>query len=182
MSDKLRNILTLALRPETGDGEATAAFAAARRLAAKGGLNDVLGARAETKTVYKDRVVYKDRIVYRSIDFINQKTLSLKLTVPATYHHTMVERIFKTAYQLGVHVDVRSCTAKNGRISESTIFELTLQGREDDVMALDKEVDRCVDEIKSRERTSPDTCSYITGEVKPRGFIVRMIKKMAEAL
>lgn len=184
MSDKLRNILTLALRPETGDGEATAAFTAARRLAAKSGLDGVLGTHSETqtKTVYKDRVVYMDRIIYRSIGFLNQKTLAFKLTVPATYHHTMVVRIFSMAYQLGVHVDVRSCITKNGKISDATVFELTLQGREYDVDALDREVDRCIDEIKSKVRTSPDTCSYIVSEEKPRGFIVRMIKKMAEAL
>jgi hypothetical protein len=187
MSDKLRNILTLALRPETGDGEAVAALNAARRLTAKGGVEKIFGGQTETKTVYKDRVVHQDRIVYRSLTDSNHASMTFKLTVPAIYHHTMVERIFSFAYAAGIYIDVSKCKPKEGKISNSTEFELTVSGFEEDLRKFDREIDRCVDVInghlsKNKAAFMYDTCSYIPKLEKKRGFIVRMIKKFAEAL
>lgn len=189
MSDKLRTILTLALRPETGDGEAVAALNAARRLTAKGGVEKIFNGQAETKTktVYKDRIVHQDRIVYRSITDSNHASMTFKLTVPAIYHHTMVERIFSFAYTAGIYVDVSKCKPKEGKIGNSTEFELTARGFEEDLRKFDREVDRCVDVInehirKNKVTFAHDTCAHISKLEKKRGFMVRMIKKFAEAL
>lgn len=187
MSDKLRNILTLALRPETGEGEAVAALNAARRLTAKGGIESIFSAPTETKTVYKDRNVYQDRIVYRSMTDSNHVHMTFKLTIPAIYHHTMVERIFSFAYAAGIYIDVSKCKPKEGKISNSTEFELTACGFKQDLESFDKEIDRCIDIInrhlkKNKSEFFDNTCSYISRPEKKRSFIVRMIKKFAEAL
>lgn len=183
MSDKLRNILALALRPETGSGEATAAFAAARRLAAKDGIDKAFESRTEvkTKTVYKDRVVYKDRIVYRPVTFPSDaETWNYKLTVPPAYHHNTIEHMFQIAYRYGIWIDVRSCKPRNGKIAESTIFELTLHGKRELIDLFDSRMDRFVDELrKSGYMHSAD--AQVLKE-PARSFFVRMIKKMAEAL
>ena len=77
MSEKLRSILTIALRPETGDGEATAALGAARRLVAKDGLTNVFG---ETRVETKTKSVYKDRD-YNRVDFGAGPFAALELRV-----------------------------------------------------------------------------------------------------
>jgi hypothetical protein len=187
MSDKLRTILTLALRPETGDGEAVAALNAARRLTAKGGIDNIFSSVPNTKTVYKDRAVNRDRIIYRSMTDIGHREMSFKLTVPAIYHHTMVERIFSFAYASGIYIDVRKCKPKDGKIGNSTEFELTAHGIQEDLLKFDREVDRCVDAInnyiqKNNVTRTTDTCVNISKLEKKRGFFVKMIKKFAEAL
>lgn len=187
MSDKLRTILTLALRPETGDGEAVAALNAARRLTAKGGVEKIFNGQTETNTVLIDRVVNRDRIIYRSMTDMGHSEMSFKLTVPAIYHHTMVERIFSFAYATGIYVDVRKCKPKDGKIGNATEFELAAHGFIEDLLKFDREVDRCVDVIndyiqKNKVTRTTDTCVNISKIEKKRGFIVRMIKKFAEAL
>jgi hypothetical protein len=187
MSDKLRTILTLALRPETGDGEAVAALNAARRLTAKGGIDNIFNSVPDTKTVYKDRVVNRDRIIYRSVTDIGHREMSFKLTVPAIYHHTMVERIFSFAYASGIYIDVRKCKPKDAKIGNSTEFELTARGIEEDLIVFDKEIDRCIGVIndhlhKNNVTSATNTCANISKLEKKRGFFVKMIKKFAEAL
>ena len=68
MNERFKNILTLALRPETGTGEAEAALHAARRMVAKEGLDGLMPqgrTQIQERVVYKEKVVYKDKIVYR---------------------------------------------------------------------------------------------------------------------
>jgi hypothetical protein len=187
VSDKLRTILTLALRPETGDGEAVAALNAARRLTAKGGVDKIFSSVPDTKTVYKDRVVNRDRIIYRVMTDMGHSEMSFKLTVPAIYHHTMVVRIFSFAYSSGIYIDVKKCKPKDDKIGNSTEFELTARGNQEDLIAFDKEVDRCVDVInehlrKNKVTRNEDTCANISKLEKKRGFFVKIIKKFAEAL
>lgn len=77
MSERFKNILTLALRPETGTGEAEAALHAARRMVAKEGLEGLMPqgrTQIQERVVYKDKIVYKDRVVYRDSNPAPRKT------------------------------------------------------------------------------------------------------------
>lgn len=51
MNARFRQILNLALRPETGEGEAAAALAAARRMVVKEGIDTMLS----LETVVKEK-------------------------------------------------------------------------------------------------------------------------------
>jgi hypothetical protein len=146
MDAKLRQLLELALRPETGQGESEAALAAARRLVSKHGM-DVLGACAP------ERVVYRDKVVYRKPN--HSHSLELTLTIPARFHHTMMERIFQDAEHMGCDIKLISCTTKTDAILSGTVIKFKVMGAANDVKRYGRAMDSLIDEINRRQHTTP---------------------------
>lgn len=182
MSEKLRSILTIALRPETGDGEAAAALSAARRLVAKDGLTNVFGetrVETKTKTVYKNR----DRIVLRDNTFLSDHaTRSYKLTVPPQYLHSIIQHMTRITFERGMYLEMISCEPRNKEIYNETIMEFNLQGRQREVDRFYDEMKVYIDQIRARHLIYADKAQILVSPVRQRGLIVRIIKRLAAAL
>ena len=141
MDTKLRQILELALRADTGDGESSAALAAARRLIAKHGM-DLLGAPVT------ERVVYRDKVVYRKPH--HSHTSELTLQFPATFHHTMIERIFLDADALGCDIQLISCDTQTKAIMSGTVIKFKVMGSQAAVDAYNGNMNSYVDQMKRK--------------------------------
>jgi len=124
MTPKFRQILEIALRPNSPDTEVQAALSAVRQMVATNGLDTFLRpeGRQKTQVVYRDRVVYRDGV--RDLSHEARMTL----TIPPDFLHSMIERVFHRAIELGVEVDVLSCNTNNSKTTGSTVLSLRILG------------------------------------------------------
>lgn len=141
MDSKLKQILELALRPETGDGESAAALSAARRLVSKHGLG-LLGAESSERVVYRDRVIYRNPV--------HSHTLELTLKFPATFHHSMIERIFTDAAKLGCDIQLLSCKTQAEAVMSGTVIKIKVLGSKSALQAYNSNIDSYIDQINNR--------------------------------
>jgi hypothetical protein len=166
MDAKLRQILELALRPETGEGESEAALAAARRLVAKQGI-ELLGAPAPEK------VVYRDRVVYRKPQHTFQMTFTLK--IPARFHHTMMERIFLDAEPVGCEIQLVKCKPQGEAILSGTLIEFKTLGTKYAVKRYERMIDSYIDEMNNKMGTTRGTSAPPPQPAeKPKGWFSRL--------
>ena len=150
MDTKLRNILELALRPDTGDGESSAALAAARRLVAKHGI-ELLGAQAQ------EQVVYRDKVIYRKPN--HSHSMELTLQFPATFHHAMIERIFLDAASLGCAIELISCNTQTEAIMSGTVIKFKVMGTQAGVDTYKGNMNSYVDQMKRKTGYSGEQSS-----------------------
>lgn len=151
MNDRFRQILSLALHPETGEGEAAAALAAARRLVAKEGLDKVMAAEASPK----ERIVYRD--VYRTeanTSPYSQYKVNGDLKMRATSVHGILEVAFKCARNRNVVLMINSATTTNKLVTGSTLINLDVYGNEKNVKAW---FDDIRDVIEQNNKNTTDT-------------------------
>lgn len=141
MDAKLKQILQMALRADTGEGESAAALAAARRLVSKHGLDQLWDATPTEKIVYKDRVVYRDAHAHTH-------NRAWKLTVPARYLHTMLERVLLDGDDLGCMVKLVSCKPVGGVIMSPTVIEIKVYGTPGTLKRYEKLIKGYIDKIK----------------------------------
>ena len=120
MDPRLRQILELALRPETGDGESAAALAAARRLVVKQGMDKLLAP-------VQERVVYRDRPAANAPARCHV-TKDFTITMPANFSHSMVERVFKDGAHLGLQVQLVSFTTLRAEIVSGSVLKIAVTG------------------------------------------------------
>jgi hypothetical protein len=166
MDTKLRQILELALRPETGEGESSAALAAARRIVAKQGM-DLLGSAAPERVVYRDKVVY--RKPYHS------HTLELTLRFPATFHHAMIERIFQDAQELSCDIQLLSCQSLNEAILSGTVIKFKVLGSKSAVDAFNRNMDNYIDQMNTKLGTQARPSSAAPKPApKPKGWFRKL--------
>lgn len=128
MNARFRQILNLALRPETGEGEAAAALAAARRMVVKEGIDTMLS--LETVVKEKERIVYRD--VYRDsskLDPYSQSKLSVDLKVSAVHLHATLETAFNGARVHKLILVIISATTVNKTIHGETHIKLDVYGQ-----------------------------------------------------
>jgi hypothetical protein len=126
MDTKLRSILAIALRPETTEGEAAAAMAAARRMVAKSGFDTLVGADGA------ERIVHRDRVVYRRASNGNcSKTMTI--TISPTYQFSMIERISMDAVELGLDVEVISCKGVDNSVHNGMVIKINVIGKEGNI-------------------------------------------------
>lgn len=111
MDAKLRKVLELALHPNTGEAESQAALRAARKLTQDADLNQLLQASSAHSNLHKPT-----------------HSMPVKLTVPATYMHNMIERLFEDAHALSVTVRITSCRAPNRNPGKGMILEFIMEG------------------------------------------------------
>lgn len=145
MDTKLRQILELALRSDTGEGESVAALNAARRLISKHGM-DLLGAQAP------ERVVYRDRVVSKSSSAHAHSTV-WRLTLPAAYTHTMIERVFLDAPTMGVEIELIKCEPQNKAILSGTMLEFKVKGTPGTVRAYSDLIQKYIATIKEGSKS-----------------------------
>jgi hypothetical protein len=129
MDDRLKNILTLALRPDTSDAESEAALAAARRIVKSKGLDDLWKSTTQVVT----RVETKVKVIYR--DRHKPDSREIQMTVPCDYLHTIVEHMFASAQNLACEIVITSFQARNRNLTDSTLIEYRIHGRKDNLAA-----------------------------------------------
>lgn len=165
MDNKLRQILELALRADTGDGESAAALAAARRLVAKHGM-DLLGAAAA------EQVVYRDKVEYRKPNHSHSMELTLKF--PATYHHAMIERIFLDADALGCDIKLISCDTQTSAILSGTVIKFKVMGTKAAVNAYDSNMDSYMDQMNRKARGQAGAAPRQPQPKKSKGWFSKL--------
>lgn len=165
MDARLRQILELALRADTGEGESAAALAAARRLVAKQGM-DLLGAAAPERVVYRDKVIYQTKP--------HDHTVTYTLTIPARYHHTMIERVFLDAQDLNCEVQLISCTTRNKAILSGTIMEFKVSGTASAITQYGSTLDSYVSQMRQKEGQSDDYKAPSAKKAPKKGWFSRL--------
>jgi hypothetical protein len=119
MDAKLRNILELALDPRTGEGERVAALNAARRLAQRVGVQELLAAPPQAAV--------------KSSSSVHERSTEISITVPAAFVHTMMERVFQEATELGVIVELIKFNTIDGKLLNSSRIQIRAQGSNNQV-------------------------------------------------
>lgn len=174
MEDRLKHILTLALRPDTADAESQAALAAARRIVKNQGLDDLWKSttRVETRVETKVKVIYRDRRKPHSRE--------VKMTVPPEYLHTMVEHMFTNSQSLGCELVITSFKAKHKSLTNSTIIEYTIHGENSNLdMHYDK-MHSLVNMIKhatGRKNECTSSPRAKVGQKSKLGWFLRLFKR-----
>jgi len=143
MDNKFHNIRTLALRPETGDGEAAAALNAARRMVATRGLDTLLGAES------RERVV--EKVVYRKRDYDGDCVNTLTITIKPQFQFSMIERIFQDAVKCSVDIEVVSCNGVDNLVNNGMVIKIKATGSERSVDAYSDLLKSYIDQ--AREKT-----------------------------
>ena len=136
MDAKLRNILELALDPRTGEGESVAALNAARRLAGRVGVQELLGAQPQAAA--------------KSSSSVHERSTEISITVPAAFVHTMMERVFQEATELGVIVELLKFTAIDGQLLNSSNIKIRAQGSSNKVDKYFKLIEWYVNQVRKQ--------------------------------
>lgn len=132
-NNRLQQILMLALRSETPEGESVAALNAARRLVAKNGIEGLF---STNYTVSEPKIKYKEKIIYRYVPhYISReyKTDLVISTATSGYLHALIEKIFSLAEKHRVWVYVKSCDSYDGNSLDGLKIKVTLIGNEHDI-------------------------------------------------
>jgi len=150
MDNKFHSILTLALRPETGAGEAAAALDAARRMVASQGLDALLGAKSEPRVVTRDQVVYRQRP--------NELAYEFGYTIPARWQHCWMEVILRQATSCNVDFEIKELTTVDQMVGGSLIIKFRVSGAASDVEEYRRRIRRQFDlinrDVKGRSSRS----------------------------
>lgn len=162
MDDKFRKVLERAFHPTTGDGEAQAAFHAARRMAASDGLNKLLGA----STTPQVREVVRERVVYREPRYTNSVTWTFKIS--ARWQHSFMEHIWQDAEELGLKIDIVHCRCRDKTIDSGLDLKVKVWGGPNGLTAWDRRVDGYLAEMNSKNKGKPPPRSNVQGEDVPR--------------
>lgn len=115
MDHKLRNILELALDPRTGEGESSAAMAAARRLVAKQGMPTLW----QTPTTVQEKIVYRERP--NTNPYLADR-ISGTLNVPPQDLHEVLDQMFALAYDHNVVLRIKNAGTVHNRPRGKTII------------------------------------------------------------
>lgn len=100
MNNRFHKTLMLALRPDTSENEAAAAFSALRRMASNGNISDLLNQESEVNT----KVVFKEKNVYIPKSYTHR--LTYVINVPAKYLQSYINAIFKEASKVDIYVKI----------------------------------------------------------------------------
>jgi hypothetical protein len=168
MEPRLKQILTLALRPDTGEGESAAALSAARRIVKREGMDSVWQPGTE-KVVYRDRekIVLKEKVVYVYRDASHDTSHDVSLTVRARYLHSMIEHMFADAQKLGCEIQITSCTPQDGDVLKATVIKFTVRGTSS---AVTSHYDSLQGYVKWMNSTKGDQTSKLNKVSKPSGI------------
>jgi hypothetical protein len=135
MDDRFRSILALALHPGTGEGEAAAALNRARAMAAKQGLDALLGAASQSQT----RVETRERVVYRSPNHTHTRRASYRIL--PRWRYSFLERLFLDASHYGCTVEMVSCDGETNSTDSRMVLVVNILGTVDGLNRFDTEID-----------------------------------------
>jgi hypothetical protein len=149
MDAKFRKILETAFHPATGDGEAQAAFHAARRMSASGGLAKLLGASPAPQVREVVRVVYREPH--------HTDSLAMSFKIAARWQHSFIEYIWRDAQSLGLKIEIRHCRCRDKTIDSGLDLKLEVFGGPNALRAWDRKVDSYIAHINNNAKPKPTT-------------------------
>lgn len=159
MSNKLKQILSLALHPNTSEGESSAAFSAARRLIAKHGIEAL-------DSIYSEKVVHQEKVKYRKPNHTHK--VSFTIEIPAIYHHNIIEHIFKDAEELQCDVSLISCKPKNQTVISGTVISFVIMGSKQAVAAYSQIISIYIDHINQKRNKTPSDSQPKNTDSQPK--------------
>lgn len=169
MNDRFRKTLVLALRPDTGENEAVAAFNALRRMASSGSVSTLLDEKPETKVVYKDKIVYMPESYTHKLTY----TINLKASYLQDYIHT----VFTNAVENGmcIHI-IHLKPSSDKKITSPSELKFKVLGYEQDIKRFDAFLDRFEAEMlqKTKDTQGPTKASDSSDQVKKPGLMKRV--------
>lgn len=171
MTPKFRQQLELALTPTTPAPQVQASLAALRAMVQENGIEVYLRPelKAHTKIVYQDRIVYRDG----AKDLSHEARITL--TIPADYHHNMIEHVFHRALELETEVDVLKCSTNTGKTQGSTVLQLRVKGSDSAVKKYDAELGDYMHKInlKTGTHSGKNSANLKTRRVHQMGWFWR---------
>ena len=176
MNARFRQILNLALRPETIEGEAAAALAAARRMVVKEGLDTMLAPEIGVKE--KERIVYRD--VYRDSSIKNpyaQPKRSGELKVKTSRLHSTLEIAFALAQSHNVVLMITQATTADLKILGGTIIKMDIYGDINNIQAWFKAVSEALEHSNRKAKQGNNHTSQSQSSIRPKkepGFWSRL--------
>jgi hypothetical protein len=147
MDDRFRKVLERAFHPSTGDGEAQAAFHAARRMAASDGLTKLLGGQAAPQI--------QERVVYREPRYSDSLVVNLKIS--ARWQHSFIEHVWRDAQNLGLKIEIRHCRCRDKTIDSGLDLKIEVFGGPNGLAAWNRKVDSYIDHMNKNTRPKPNT-------------------------
>ena len=157
MDAKLEKLLMMALRSDTNDHEADAAFRAARRMS-KG--QDVHKLLSSGVTTVVEKVVYRTR---EEGSFAREFILH----IPPSYQFSMMERVFKDGDQHDVHVQMLKCDGQKSNITSGLRLEIRVSGTKQNVQAYSTMLDGYIAQIKNSRTTNKQGARPAQAEKPP---------------
>ena len=140
MDTRMQSIMALAFHPNTGDGEAIAAFMAARRLAGNRGIDAVVVERVVTREVVKE---------------VNRKTswergVRYRQCVPARWQHDFLLTILQAARRLDLDLEVDHLGTVDNRVIGALEITYAVRGTAGAVGRFDALVEAYTAEMRKR--------------------------------
>jgi hypothetical protein len=139
---KLEKLLMMALRSDTNDHEADAAFRAARRMSKGQDVHKMLSSGVTTVV---------EKVVYRTAALGNHKR-QFEISVPASFQFSMLERVFLDGAQHSVDVHMISCGSQNNSINSGLKLVVEVVGDKSNVDDYSIMLDGYIDQVKDKVR------------------------------
>lgn len=144
MDDKLRKLLMMALRSDTNDHEASAAFQAARRMSKDKDVDKLLGSGVTTVV---------EKVVYRTAARGNHRR-QFEISVPASFQFSMLERAFKDGAQHSVDVHMVSCESQSATYNSGLRLVVEVVGDKANVDNYSIMLDGYIDQVREKSRNT----------------------------
>jgi len=152
MNERFRKTLVLALRSDTGENEAAAAFSALRRMASNGSVSELLN---EKPTQVKEKVVYKDKVIYMPKSYTH--SLTYTTVIKATYLQDYINTVFTAAVKNDMCVHLISLEgSSDNKITSPTMLKFKVLGYELQIKEFSKFLDKIEKEMKEKSGGAPD--------------------------
>lgn len=130
---KVATMIQMALCEDTGEHEAAAAFNALRRMVKKDGIDAIM--EGISHTVIQERVVYRDRPVG------GDHTMTMTLTVPMVWQHSIMMVIINDCFTLKISPEILECKTTTGNTIGSMVVKFKFHGSKDALLVLDDAID-----------------------------------------
>jgi hypothetical protein len=168
MNDRFRKTLVLALRPDTGENEAAAAFSALRRMASSGNVSTFLDEKPETKVVYKDKTVHMAESYTHKFTY----TVNIKATYLQDYIHT----VFTNAVENGMCIHIIHLKgSSDNKITSPSELKFKVLGYEKGIKRFSDFLDRVEQEMLQKSQNNSKASDY-SDKVKKPGFMKQLFR------
>lgn len=147
MDDKLHKLLMMALRSDTNDHEADAAFRAARRMSKGQDVHKLLSNGVSTVV---------EKVVYRAAAKGNHKR-KIEILVPSRFQFSMMERVFKDGADHSVDVHMVSCESQSNKLNGGLKLVVEIVGDKSNVDDYSVMLDGYIDQVKDKVRNQSST-------------------------
>ena len=168
MNDRFRKTLVLALRSDTGENEAAAAFSALRRMASSGNVSTLLNEEPEARVVYKDKMVYMPKSYTYSLTYT--------IVIQATYLQNYIHTVFTAAVDAGMCVHLISLEGTDMKITSASKLKFQVLGYKLQIDKFSKFLDQIEKEMLQKTSKNSNAPSDTANNVKKPGVFKRIFR------